>query len=181
MEKDINLLTVERKSEKKVNSFFSISLFTLLAIVFVAVACILYLLFLKNQIASISNAQTSVLSNIQGFDSQRAKLLTIKERLSVINKIIPGNQVLSQRMQLIKDSIPAGFVVDDVSADGIKITITMSSPSLSSFNTFLNSDLSGIPNKKNAGIKNIQIQGFGLSPAKTSYDARIEFTFNTIN
>lgn len=181
MEKGINLLTVERRSEQKVNSFFSLGLLVLLITVFVAVLCILYLLFLKSQIASISNAQTSSLSNIQGFDSQRAKLLSIKERLSVINKIIPGNQVLSARIQLIKDNIPAGFVIDDVSADSSKITITMSSPNLSSFDAFLGTGLLEIPNKKNAGIKNIQIQSYALSPAKTSYDAKIEFTFNTTN
>lgn len=181
MREEINLVTIDKKPEKKISSFFSLSLLTLLLTVVVAVISILYLFFLKTQLISLSNDKEQTLLEIQRFDEQRVKLLTVKERLSAIGKIIPGNQVLPERVRLLRDGIPAEFEVSDMIVDLNKVTITMSSQSLSLFNTFFDTKLEALAQKKRSGISGVKIQGFGFSPQNTFYSSKIDFTFSAPN
>jgi hypothetical protein len=99
--------------------------------------------------------------------------------LATIKKIVPGNSIPEDRLNIVLSSIPASISIDKLEMIDTVMNITISSISLSVLNTFLNSDLSELPKKKDSQVKKIEIQSFGLNSKGTNYSSDIKITFNT--
>jgi type II secretory pathway component PulM len=175
----VNLLKTDKLQVKKKASFFYLSILVLLIVVLITVLILLYLLFLKSSIASTINSQNKELSILKSEQGKKIKILTTKERLATIKKIVPGNSIPEDRLNIVLSSIPASISIDKLEMIDTVMNITISSISLSVLNTFLNSDLSELPKKKDSQVKKIEIQSFGLNSKGTNYSSDIKITFNT--
>lgn len=178
MREEVNLLTTDIKKEKKLSSFLALSLLILLISVVLAVLALFYLLFLKANLSSISKNEKKVQSDMNVYDSQRVKLLTVAERLSVIKKVASSDKVFTQRLSQIVQNIPQDMTVENLDIQGGKVSIRVSSSSLSSFNTFFATTLLALPQEKKSGVKKITILSFSIDP-NGRYAALINIAYSS--
>lgn len=173
---EINLLGNTPKKEKKVSPFFSFSLFVFLGSLIVAVLIVLYILFLKTSLMSLSSQEQKMLTTISKYDKQRVQLLTIAERISVIKKLLVTKQEFSERIGLLVKYIPDGMTVTSMDISGSKVSLELESGNLSQFNTFFNTILPKLPEDKKAGVKKIDILSFSVNPNNV-YRSSIEVLY----
>ncbi|MBP6913591.1 MAG: hypothetical protein KBC00_03210 [Candidatus Levybacteria bacterium] len=175
----VNLIKTDKLQVKKKASFFYLSILVLLILVLITVLILLYLFFLKSSISNTISNQNKELSVLKSDQDKKIKILTTKERLNTIKRIIPNNSVPESRLEAVLSSIPSAVSLDKLEMIDTVMNITISSKSLSVLNSFLNSDLVALPGKKGSQVKKIEIQSFGLSSKGTSYSSDIKITFNT--
>ncbi len=175
----VNLLKTDKLQVKKKASFFYLSILVLLILVLITVLVLLYLFFLKSSISSTIISQNKELAILKSEQEKKIKILTTKERLTAIKRIVPGNSTPEDRLRIVLSSIPESISVDKLEMTDTVMNITISSTSLSVLNSFLNSDLTELPKKKDSQVKKIEIQSFGLSSKGTNYSSDIKITFNT--
>lgn len=178
MKEEVNLLTTTQGKNTKISPFFSISLLILIVTVILVVASLLYVVYLKTTLSALAKSEKTVLSEMSKFDQQRVDLITTRERLLGIKKIISANQGFSQRIGLIIKSIPVKMTVETITIQGSKVSMKISSPSLSSFNTFFNTTLLKLPKQAKSGVKKIDLLGFSIG-GNGGYSALVEIGYDT--
>lgn len=179
MSDGVNLLTIEKKKEKKFGNFFTGSLLILVIMILISIGLLMYMIFLKTSFAGVTQAEGKALSTLNSYSSKRIKLQTLSERLTSIEKIIPENTKFSERISFIVKSFPPQFEVDGINVDGASLTVTLIASNLEALNSYINKDLHALVRKKNSDIKNVSIQNFGINPARGSYSTSIYFIYNT--
>lgn len=177
MRQEVNLLTTTQEKKRKISPFFSISLFLLIITVILAVASLLYVLYLRTTLSALSISEKNVLSEMSKFNQQRVDLLTTRERLLGIKKITSSNQRFSERIGLIVKNMPVKMTVDTITVQGDKVSMKIDSPSLSSFNTFFNATLLKLPQQTKSGMRKIDILGFSIGQ-NGKYSALVEIGYN---
>lgn len=179
MAQDINLLTTEKKHERKMATFSLISLVVLIFTILTTVVLLLYLLFLKTNISSVTGKQTLVLKQLQLLNVKKVEVLTTRERLATIQNIKSSEPVFAERLNHIAESSPGDISISTISTDLSSITVSMNTANLASFNTFFNDGLTKIEKGKGSGVKTITLQSFNISPGGSGYDASMQFIYAT--
>lgn len=173
----VNLLTIEKKREKKIGSFFTISLLVLIIVIFASIGLLLFTLFLKTNLSAVTQAESTALASLDSYKSKKIKVLTISERLGNIQKIVSVNKKVYNNVFPIEESIPAGISVNSLQADETAATFTLVSSSLATLNNYLNVDLKKLADSKNARVKTINIDDFSLTD-NGQYSTTLHFTFH---
>lgn len=177
-EQGVNLLTVEKKREKKISNFLALSILGLIITVFITVSLLLYMLFLKTIISGVTNKESNALVTLNTLNSKRVKFLTLSERLSGIQKIVSQNAEFTKRLAVVSENIPQSIFAQDISEDKNKITIKIESADLGVMNTYLENNLKQLALKEKSQIRSITIQDFGINIETGAYVTTIEFIFN---
>lgn len=169
MKTDINLTSgvlVESASKSKSLKILRIAAF--ISIIFTAAASIL-LFFLINQISpsNIKKQEDKVLLSIKFLRDKQAKIAIINSKIADISKILNSRINYESEMNLLLEKIPNGVLVNSLGIDKTKVTITVSSNSLSSIDKMLNSFFEMIAKKQL--INSITIQNISSDPISSTY------------
>lgn len=108
----------------------------------------------------------------------KAKTLTVKERLSAIQRILSSRKSLTENFNALKSVIPPGVDITDISTTESAITVKLASTSLESLNTFLEEKLATILDDKELKVKKIDVSGFGFQRGSGGYSTTVMFAFN---
>lgn len=138
MNKSINLNIDEHEDsglKKKIQTFRVISLGVLTFIVVSAVS--LFFLILASPLPELRNQENAAALKLRELRNTSAKHAIIRERLGGIEKIISKRPVLDKIVTQIRSQLPEGVTIDDLRIDEESATVTVSSSSLLSLNSFI--------------------------------------------
>ena len=160
MKTNINLIGQTRAQKKRLNIFFIASLSVFLIIFIISLFFLVYSLMLK--------------ARAQGL-LKKEKLLIVGERLGNLRKVISSRGNIDTRAETILSVIPSDFNIEALMADSKVVTIKISSPDLTSFDTLLEER---IPNfTKNNSLKIARVNVDYFSQKKDDYSLSLSFHF----
>lgn len=175
MKTDINLAGQTRLEKKVSGRLFILSL--VLFVVFFSLAAVLitYSLILKTKASSLEQEATSLRSKISSFSKQKETLLIISERLGAIRKVMTSRKKIDNRVSQVVSVVPNSFGLESIKADDKLISITLSSPKLSDFDSFLEGKITSFLKDKTLNIAKINVSSF--SQQKSQYILALDFYF----
>ncbi len=174
MKTDINLASgvlVESASKNKTLKILRISAIS--GVIFLAATSIL-LFLLINQISpdKVKKQEDQILFSIKLLHERQAKIAIVNSKISDISKILDSRTNYEFEMNSFLEKIPNDVSVNSLEIDKAKVTITVSSNSLSSIDKMLNSFLEMIARKQI--IKSITIQSISSDPISSTYNLSIK-------
>lgn len=176
MNDDINLtLKTSANTKKKANAFFIYSLGFLLIVFIIASALVFYTIVIGSNFSVLSNTATDLRNKISALSAQKARLLAINERLSTIDKVIASRKKVDERAGAVLALIPDDFSVETFSAGDKLVTIAVSSPNLSDFDSLLEAKLPQYAKNPSIGLTKIDMKSF--TQDKSGYSLSLSFYF----
>lgn len=173
MNKDINLVSgdsINVLESARVARFRALGTYFILAVGILSV-----LLFVLNKLLSpqpIVDEQNKIISSMTKFNTTQVKLSILSQRLndstSILTKRTNYDLILSQ---IISQS-PSDVVITSLSFEKKKVSLIVSSLSLLSLNSFIDS-LKGLAEKKQY-IKTVTVNNLNLGNAKTGYTLNLD-------
>lgn len=137
---DINLLVGKDANylrQKKLLSLARIIAFTTLGIVAV-LSVIVFFLNSQFSLASVKSQEDAVLQNLSSFSKKQAKLFIVNNRITNIATILNRRADYYKILSLILNRVPAEVSINRIEIDKKKISLTVSSNSLSPINILIN-------------------------------------------
>ncbi|KKQ96893.1 MAG: hypothetical protein A3C27_00520 [Candidatus Levybacteria bacterium RIFCSPHIGHO2_02_FULL_39_36] len=175
MKTNINLIGQTRAQKKRLNIFFIASLSVFLIIFIISLFFLVYSLMLKARAQGLLKKENSLRSQITVYSAQKEKLLIVGERLGNLRKVISSRGNIDTRAETILSVIPSDFNIEALMADSKVVTIKISSPDLTSFDTLLEER---IPNfTKNNSLKIARVNVDYFSQKKDDYSLSLSFHF----
>lgn len=137
---DINLLVGKDANylrQKKLLSLVRIIAFTSLGIVAI-LSVIVFFLNSQFSLASVKSQEDAVLQNLSSFSKKQAKLFIVNNRITNIATILNRRADYYKILSLILDRVPTDVSINRIEIDKKKISLTVSSNSLSPINILIN-------------------------------------------
>lgn len=173
MKTDINLAsgTVESASKNKILKILRITAIS--GVIFIAISSIL-LFLLINQISpeKIKKQEDKILLSIKFLRDKQAKIAIVNSKIADISKILGSRTNYELEINSFLEKIPSGVSMSSLGIDKTKVTITVSSNSLSSIDKMLNNFFEMIAKKQL--IKSISIQGISSDQKSGTYSLSIK-------
>jgi hypothetical protein len=174
-EDDINLVQSQGPVKKNRKTFSSMA-FGIFGVVFAIGAMLLiYSLYLSSNSTNLNLQIENIRGQISKNSEKKQKMLITSERLSAIKKLLAQRNGAEKSASLIYSVFSDNFSVESISADGSKITISVTSSSLSAFANLFTDTLPAFINKNKRLISSVHVETF--SQSKGGYALNI--TFNT--
>lgn len=178
MSQEVNLLQQTKVAKREGGKLFTFSLLFLLLTVLVTVILLLYLFFLKTQEGTIINSQTESVATLSQFQDKKIIYQSTKERLAAIQQLLSTKDIQTGRFVEIAAVIPQQVEISSLDLSGNTAKMTLTSPSLSSLNEFLERNLEQLPQKEGFGVRRIQIDSLGVQSELGEYSVGITMEFN---
>lgn len=174
MKTDINLASgvlVETASKSKALGILRIA--GISGVIFITVTSIL-LFVLINQISpdNIKKQEDKILFSIKFLHEKQAKISAVNSKIADISKILDSRINYESEMNTFLEKIPNDVSINSLGIDKSKVTITVSSNSLSPIDKMLNSFFEMIEKKQI--IKSITIQSISSDQGGGNYSLSIK-------
>jgi len=174
MKTDINLasgILVESVSKSKTLKILRIT--GISSIIFITVISIL-LFVLINQISpdKVKKQEDKILFSIKSLHERQAKIAIVNSKIADISKILDERTNYDSEMNTFLEKIPNDVSINSLEIDKAKVTITVSSNSLSSIDKILNSFFEMIAKKQI--IKSITIQSLSSDQRSSTYSLSLK-------
>lgn len=177
MAESINLLQTTKVEKKERSLFFSISLLFLLISVILGVGLLLYTTYLKTKVSTLAVEKSKMLIQMQTYNEQRIKFLTVKERLRAIYPIITNNIKFNQTFVILEQNIPTQLNLADMKINKSSIFLTLTSNDLLSINEFLTDSIEKIISQDRL-VKAITINNFSIDKSSGGYSLGITVAYS---
>ncbi len=174
MKTDINLASgvlVESAGKNKTLKILRIT--GISSIIFITVISIL-LFVLINQISpdKVKKQEDKILFSIKSLHERQAKITIVNSKIADISKILDERTNYDSEMNTFLEKIPNDVSINSLEIDKAKVTITVSSNSLSSIDKILNSFFEMIAKKQI--IKSITIQSLSSDQRSSTYSLSLK-------
>jgi|SRR3989344_419346 len=174
MKTDINLASgplVESASKSKALVILRIA--GISSIIFITIVSILSF-GLTNQISpdNVKKQKDRILFNIKFLHERQAKISAVNSKIADISKILDSRTNYDSEINTFLEKIPSGVLINSLGIDKSKVTVTVSSDSLSSIDKMLNSFFGMIAEKQI--IKSITVQSLSSGQGGGSYSLSIK-------
>ncbi|HXS14611.1 MAG TPA: hypothetical protein VN711_00610 [Candidatus Saccharimonadales bacterium] len=159
MSTEINLLPQKARSRLSHESALAYAKIGAIVVAIITV-CLAVLVFLINRdptLERIGAEQNTILAQLSALHSKTAKDLIIQDRLRRIHGIVTIRGNMDTQLIKISSQLPSSLTVTDFSLDSTKMSITVSSLSLSGMGELID-NLTKLVNEKSV-LKGITIQG----------------------
>lgn len=177
MNEDINLAVKSKVERKTKEMVFAASLGFFLLTFVIGAVMLLYSLSLASTSATLEVKREGLRGKIAALSSEKGKFLTLYERLNSIRRIISGRKKIDDNVDKVLSLLPEDLAVESVTADNKGVSVGLTSPNLTDFDTLLEDALPAIGKEKTLGLKNINVGSF--SQRGSGYSISIDFNFRT--
>lgn len=174
MKTDINLTSgISAESASKSKTLKILRIASIFSIIFISVTSVL-LFLLIDQISpeKIKKQEDKILLSIKFLHEKQAKIAIVNSKIADISKILTSRTNYELEMNSLLEKIPNGVSINSFEIDKAKVTITVSSNSLSLIDKMLNSFFEMIAKKQI--IKSITIQSISSDPRSSNYSLSIK-------
>ncbi len=176
MKTDINLAQKTKAEKKFLGGLLIFSLSVFVSSFLVAALLVFYSLILKSSQANLEQESSSLRGKISALSKEKETLLITSERLSTLRKIIASRKNLDVRASSIVSLIPDDFGIDAIKGDSKLISLTLSSPNLSDFDSLLEEKITDFTKDKNLKIVRINVGSFNQKSSQYSLSLDFYFT-----
>lgn len=176
MEKKINLLIRREGEKRKSKKFFFYSLGTFISTFFLALVVLAIGLLIKQGFSKIEADQNRVRENINRDAEKKIKILTLKNRLENIARIVDSRENFNAVVESILSIFPSDIEIGGIQAGTDEIVIRVQSQDLLVLNTLLEENIKAYTKKENK-IKKIDIVSFGFDRDRSLYVLTLAASF----
>lgn len=158
---EINLLRkkADNSSEKKILKIVRI---LAIALLFLVAVSSIGLFFINSQspLSSLKKEEEDLESSLSLYNEKTMRFFILKERLRYISDIVSRRPYFNETLDFVLKDAPKDVKINNLSLDKKSLTLTASSPSISSVDTFLNSLVKMAMDKKKVGKVTLNSMGF---------------------
>jgi hypothetical protein len=170
MNSRINLLgqkkqTLDTATARKIKVFRTIAMVMLFGVS--ALSIILFILIAVSPLPALKIQEQQSRDTLANYHPDIAKLALVDDRLRTAVQVLNKRPNFDKMFDTVKEKMPSGIVTTGVSIDGNSISLTVSSPSLSLLDTFLNNLMTAAENKRD--FSKVTLASLYLSDDQTSY------------
>lgn len=177
MKNSINLVSKKRKPSKFHKRFLITSIAFFSIIFVVSVGFIGYRFFLQSEAGDLKTEESRLIAIVNQDLDKKSKFLTVRERLSEIQKIINQRKNLNSKIESASNVIPSDVEVTLVDGTEEKIKLRVTAKNLVSLDSLIEKRIAEYANDKKKGIKRVEMTSFGLNPESLQYFANFVIEF----
>lgn len=171
MKSSINLVSKRVRPSQFHKRLFAISLVIFSVVFLFSVGLIGFKLFLENQLAQLKSQEASLIAAVNQDPEKKIKFLTVRERLSEIQKIINTRKNLNNRIESVGSILPPDVGIGLVEGDEDKVRLRVQAEDLVSLNNLIEQRVQEYALERNRGVKRIEMTSFKLNPSSLLYEA----------
>lgn len=176
MQKEINLLPQKKigifDSEMTLNIFRAVAVISMIIVASSFLGVII--LGKKYSVDSITSQQADVRMQLGKFKQQINNQLVLIDRVNKIQSILKTRSLLTDNVSLIQKQLPGDVIITSFQITKADLNLTLSSTSLTSLKTFIDS-LTGLVQKKSL-LKKLTITDVVADTTKGTYSVNIAGT-----
>lgn len=135
---------------------------------------IIFLLNIKFSVSSIKNEQNSIINSIASLKTKAAKTILVNDRIKGISEILNKRRDYSSVIQTALKSVPNGAKTTSLDINKDNLNMTVSSNSLLSVNTYLESMIK--LSQEGKLINNLAIKGITVNLKTGEYNLSVSST-----
>lgn len=174
MSKGINLLGAEQRISVKIGSrklklLRAAGVWLLFGISAASIA--LFLLIALSPLPTLQKQEQDALNKLSAYHPDVAKLLLVEDRLKGSEAILAKRTDFDLTLDKIKEKMPEGASITGLKMDSKEISVTVTSSSLASLDTFLNNLIAAVEAKED--FSKITLTRFLSSGVNTTYTLTI--------
>lgn len=168
----INLIKNNEKkialSNKKLSIFRYLALSFLFVVSFSSIT--LFIFIALSPLPNLINREKQELIRISPYHEQMAQIKYLKDRLFAVSQIINKRANYSEILESFKTAVPADLKVEDLKCENKKITVVLSSNSLTSISNYIDKIASD-----NKLYRSVNLMGIVKSVDSNEYTFTLEF------
>lgn len=169
---EINLL--QQKKDSRFLSLRILHALRLTSIAFLSIVTIssigLFIINFSSPLTSLQEEEGELASSLTSNQSKLSSMLLINSRLKDIALLLGKRTHFEKELELIISGLPQGVTLNGLELDGKKITITSSSRSLSSMNSFVDQIIL-VTEQNNKVFKRLTMDNFSYDTKRGLYFA----------
>lgn len=175
MKAQINLATPITINRNK-RYFFLISLGVFGLCFVLAMILLSYSLVLNNSYTALTNKEASLKAQLAQVGQKKVEYLTVKERLSSIQKILNLRQNLNTNLVDVVNIFPDSVTISTLNVTPTSVVLTANSSNLGALNSIMETVIPKFE-KENKNLKTVQMSSFNQDPNTLAYSVSLQFTF----
>lgn len=142
------------------------------AVSFISISSIVIFFVIKNLSPSeVKKQEEVVLKNISQLSSKEEKLLLVTQKLKDVRKIMASRPKYDEILAVLVGTVPDDVAIGTLEIDSEKINLSVSSKSLSSINTLIDSLLNMVREDKT--IKSVTIENVSVDVKTGNYSMTV--------
>ncbi len=177
MKNSINLVSKRRRPGKFHRRLFIVSVIFFSIAFLISAGLIGYSLILGGQLEVLKSDETKLIAAVNLDPEKKVKFLTVKERLSEIQKILNERKNLNNRINTVSAVLPQDLGISLIESDEQQIKLRVTAPDLVSLNNLIEEKIESYATEQNRGVKRIEMTSFGLNPNTLLYEATFSIEF----
>lgn len=177
MKTSINLVSKKRKPSEFHKRFLIASIVFFSIIFVVSAGFIGYRFFLQNEVGNLKTEESGLIAMVNQDLDKKSKFLTVRERLSEIQKIINQRKNINNKIKGVSGIIPSDVEVNLVDGDENEIKLKVTAKNLVSLDSLIEKRIAEYANDQKKGIKRVEMTSFGLNSESLQYFANFVIEF----
>lgn len=176
MKNSINLAAQKQDEKGTIARKIFITSISLFVIVFIfTLGLLFYNFILTRQYDALSAQEADALAKIQAQGEKKVNYLYLKERINSIESLITARSNINVHFDDLLETIPDGIDINSTEVIPDRIVMTMSTPTLSLFDTMLDA----LYNLKaeSTSIESVKLVSFGVDSTTLMYSTQLEVGF----
>lgn len=177
MKNSINLVSKKRRPSALHKRFYLISLIFFSIVFLSSAGLISYNYLLSGQLEGLKGEEADLVSSINSNPEKKIKFLTLKERLSEIQKVINKRKNINSRIVSVTDVLPQNVGISEVEGTDESISISVTAQDLASLDNLMQQRIEQYVEERGRGVKRIEMRSFSLDPESLQYEATFKLEF----
>lgn len=174
MSKGINLLGAEKqisvkKASRKIKLVRTVAIGLLFGVS--GLSIVLFLLIALSPLPSLQKQEQNALNTLVQYHPDVAKLFLVKERIKASELILATRSNFDQTLNKITEKIPGNATITGLTMNTDEISVTVTSTSLASLDTFLNSLVAATEAKEY--FSKVILTKFLTNPGNSTYSLTV--------
>lgn len=177
MKNSINLVSKRRRPSALHKRFYIFSLVFFSISFLISAGLIAYNFLLAGQVADLKRDEALLVAAVNTDPEKKIKYLTLKERLTEVQKVINKRKDINSRIVTVAETLPQDVGISVVEGTDESISITVTASDLISLNNLIEERIEEYAADRGRGVKRIEMTRFDLDPESLQYEATFKLEF----
>jgi Tfp pilus assembly protein PilN len=128
---------------------------------------ILFLLIALSPLPTLQQQERNALGTLSQYRTDIAKLLLVNDRLRASSTVLKNRKDFAKALESVQSRLPSGVAITDINMTRETVSVTVTSTSLSSIDTFITSLINSQAEKKD--FKSVSMSKFSVDSQKEAF------------
>lgn len=177
MKTSINLVSTKRRPSEFHRRFFIIAIIFFSIVFIFSAGLIGYRFFLQSQLNSLKTDEAELISEVNINPEKKIKFLTVRERLSEIQKIISARKNINDKIETVAQTLPQDVEISLIGGDSEEIKLRVTASDLLSLDSLIEQRIAEYANENKREVKRVEMTSFRLNADSLLYEANFTIEF----